>query len=440
VDFQDRYRLAAWVMDYALQRGADEVGVNLINTEELEIECRDGKIDRLEQGIQNLLYIELYKDNRFSVHKSTLLKKNYLKGFIDTALTFTIYLEKDVFRSLPDKNLYPVSPENDLKLYDTRFNRITLNQKINLVSHMENISLNQDNRIIAATALFSEECFHIIKMHSNGFKGENHTTSWAMGSEVTAKDKNNKLIEDSYYAYTRFFKDLPSPEKVGKEAVKRCLQKIGQSKMTSDIYFMVVENSEVSTLLGMIFSGLQGSALFLRSSYLEGRKNQKIASEKLTVTDDPFMRKGLRSGYFDSEGCATHKRIIVDHGILKEYYIDTYYGKKLGMEPTTGDRSNILFNYGKKSPQELMAEIGRGIFVTDFIGGNFNSTTGDFSVGIIGFFFEKEKIVKPVNEMNITGNALTLWQNLIEVGNDPYQYSSIQAPCLVFKEVFFSGE
>ena len=92
MDFQDRYRLAAWVMDYALQRGADEVGVNLINAEELEIECRDGKIDRLEQGIQNLLYIELYKDNRFSVHKSTLLKKNYFKDYSGKDRVFSAFV------------------------------------------------------------------------------------------------------------------------------------------------------------------------------------------------------------------------------------------------------------------------------------------------------------------------------------------------------------
>jgi len=439
MDWKNCVRLAEWVMDFTLRTGADEVGVNVINGEGLDIEFRTNKIDKLEQGIQNLLYIEIYKDSRYSVHKSNLLNKEYLKDFINNALNSTSYLEEDVYRSLPETKLYPVKKPNELEMYDSNFSRIQNSDRIDIVTHIEKASLNRSNLVISTTASYFDGCFHLIKLHSNGFKGEKHSTIYTIGSEVTAKDENDNLVEDSFFAHTRFYKDLPSPEQVGRKATERCIKKIGQSKIASDTYTMVVENRESSTLLGMILGVISGRDLFLRSSFLEGMKGKQIASEKLTIIDDPFIKKVLGSGYFDIECCASQKRIIVERGVLKDYYIDTYYGKKLKMKPTTGDRSNILLHYGKDSSQELISKIERGIFITDFIGGNFNSTTGDFSYGVAGFFLEKGKIIKPVNEMNITGNALKLWDNLIEVGNDPYLYSSIQTPTLVFKDVFFSG-
>ena len=152
--------------------------------------------------------------------------------------------------------------------------------------------------------------------------------------------------------------------------------------------------------------------------------NKKIASEKMTVIDDPYLKKGLGSKLFDGEGLAAEKRVMIEKGVLKNYFIDNYYGKKLGWNPTTAGPSNMVYEYGSKSFDELLKEITKGIIVTGFIGGNSNSTTGDFSFGIVGLFVENGQIIKPVNEMNISGNAKEVWNQLVEMGNDPYQYSS----------------
>jgi PmbA protein len=167
---------------------------------------------------------------------------------------------------------------------------------------------------------------------------------------------------------------------------------------------------------------------------------KKITSEKLTIIDDPVIKRGLSSRHFDSEGLAAQKKEIISDGILNYYYIDNYYGKKLNMEPYTGNSSNLISNYGNKSLDDMLRMINKGIFVTDFIGGNFNSTTGDYSNGIAGYYIENGEIKFPVNEMNISGNAKDLWANLLEIGNDPYQYSSNQTPSFLFDKIDFSGK
>jgi len=109
-----------------------------------------------------------------------------------------------------------------------------------------------------------------------------------------------------------------------------------------------------------------------------------VGSEKLTLIDDPFIPGGLGSRTFDGQGIAAKKMVMIEAGVLREFYVDWYYGRKLGWEPTTGSPSNLVIPAGKRSVKEIMKDLGRGIFVTGFIGGNSNSTTGDFSIGIIG--------------------------------------------------------
>ncbi|MDD4425556.1 MAG: metallopeptidase TldD-related protein, partial [Mariniphaga sp.] len=143
--------------------------------------------------------------------------------------------------------------------------------------------------------------------------------------------------------------------------------------------------------------------------------------------------------HFDSEGMATRKRPVFENGVVKNYYIDTYYGKKLGMNPTSGSNTNLVFNTGENNLDELIALVQKGILVTGFNGGNCNGTTGDFSYGIEGFLIEKGNIVQPVSEMNITGNMKVLWSGVDALGNDVYKNSSWLTPSILFSNVDFSG-
>ncbi len=142
---------------------------------------------------------------------------------------------------------------------------------------------------------------------------------------------------------------------------------------------------------------------------------------------------------FDDEGLAAVKRPIIENGVLKSYYIDNYYGRKLGMKPTSGSSSNVVFNAGSRKLDEMIGSLKKGVLITGFIGGNCNGSTGDFSYGIEGFFIQDGKIIHPVNEMNITGNMNQFWFSLAELGNDIRENESQRIPSLLFENVDLSG-
>jgi PmbA protein len=435
----DRLNLAEWVIKEAVKNGADEAAVTISGSRSIEVEFRDKKLDKLQEATQNSLNLSIYTKQKFSSHSTSDLKKDNLQTFISEAVKGTGYLTEDEFRKLPDPKYYPGKFDIDLKLEDNTFNKIDTAKRVKIASEIEEAALSVSDQIISASAGYSDVHFEVIKVHSNGFSGSYSGTRFSAGAEVTVKDKEGGRPEDWFYGSTRFFNDLPSSEMLGKMAAQRALQKIGQTKTKTGRYDMLVENRAASRLLGIFQGAMTARAIQQKASYLDGMIDKQIASSKLTVIDDPFIEKGLNSRWFDAEGLAAKKLIMIDKGVLKNYYVDNYYGRKAGMEMTTASPSNLTFECGGRSFDELVNRLHHGIIVNGFIGGNSNSTTGDFSFGIVGMLVEDGKIVQPLNEMNLSGNAREFFMQLEEMGNDPYPYSSYKIPSMLFRGVNFSG-
>ncbi len=367
------------------------------------------------------------------------MRRESLAKLIGEAVAATKYLNEDEYRTLTDPKYYQMTTQPQLNIRDDSYDSINPQNRKKLAAEIEAQSMTESDRIISTTAGYSDTLYETARVHSNGFSGQIQGTFFSAGAEVTVRDGENGRPSDWFYATTRHFQDLPTPADLGKQAAQRALQKIGQSKIESGQYTMIVENRSGRRLLGMLTGPMSARSLQQKRSYLDGMLDKKIASEILTMIDDPFLNKGIGSRYFDDDGIAAKKRILIEDGILRAYYIDNYYGRKLGMEPNSGSRSNTVFAGGDLSLEGMIAQVEKGILVNGFIGGNFNSTTGDFSYGIVGILVEKGKIVKAVNEMNISGNGKDFWNQLRAVGNDPYPYSSVRMPSLLFDDIQFSG-
>jgi PmbA protein len=232
---------------------------------------------------------------------------------------------------------------------------------------------------------------------------------------------------------------MPTAEAIGALAARRTLDLVGAKKIKTETLPIILENRNVSRFLGGLLSAMYGRSIQQKQSFLADKKDEKIASRHLTIVDDPLVFGGLGSRLYDGDGFAAKRRVMIDAGVLNEFYVDWYYSRKLGWEPTTGGPSNLIIPPGQRSVQEIMKDLGRGILVTGFIGGNSNSATGDMSIGIIGTLFEDGELTQPVAEMNVAGNHLEIWNKLAEVANDPWAYSSRRTPSLVFTDMVVSG-
>jgi PmbA protein len=435
---EEKYNIAKWAMEHALNSGADAARVSISYSNSSQVEVRDEKIDKLEQANRSSMRISLYVDHRYSgITTNRLNNKEELGRFIQEAIAGTRHLSEDEFRTLPDPGLYYKGDGEDLKTVDAGFSSGDPQQKNDQAFAVGKEIAGQDERIISATTTYRDRLSGNVMVTSNGFEGDHESTSFSLAATVSVKDGDSR--PQGYWSESSVFHGELIKEGIGKHALKRALDKLGQKKIKSGTMPMIVENRQADTILDPLISALSGSFIQQKNSFLIGMKGERIGSGLLTLVDDPFIISGRGSRLFDGEGLVTRKRTIVEEGILRDYFIDTYYGKKLDMEPTSGETTNLVFKPGELDLEGLMAAIGRGILVTGFNGGNSNDSTGDFSYGIEGFLVENGKLTGPVSEMNITGNFKQIWKDLMAVGNDVYTGSSMRLPSLAFDNISFSG-
>ncbi len=435
---EDKYTLARWAVDHALESGAQQAKAIIADSQNNSISVREEKIENLEQSIENGLAIFLYVDKKYSVHSTNRLNnKKELARFIDEAIEGTRYLAEDEYRSLPDPDLYYKGGGPELKTFDDAYKSVDPQVKIDSAFAIEKEALGKDERIISVTASYNDGMMGTVMVTSNGFEGDISNTYYSLSASVSVK-QGDARPSDSWHESSLFYDKLKS-QGIGKTAMEKALKKLGQAKIESANMPMILENRLAGQSLGPLIQALNGSSIQQKNSFLIDMLDEKVGSDKLTLIDDPFIVSGRGSRLFDDEGLALQKRTIFDKGVLKAYYIDTYYGKKLGMDPTSGSTTNLVFGKGDKNLEEMIASLDKGVLVTGFNGGNSNGSTGDFSYGIEGFLIEQGKIIKPVSEMNITGNLLQLYKNLAEVGNDVYEDTAWRSPSLLFNDVSFSG-
>jgi len=435
---EEKYSIAKWAMEHALKNGAQQARVIIYNNNSSQIEVRDEKIDKLQESNRNGMQINLFVDNKYSsISTNRITSKEELGKFIEEAVVGTRFLAEDEFRVLPDPDRYYKGGGPDLKTVDPGFASLDPQQKVNDAFALEKEVLGQDERIISVSTSYRDGMSGSVMVASNGFKGDSENTYYSLSASVSVTDGTAR--PQGSWNESSIFSDQLLRTDIGKKALKRAVDRLGQAKIKSGKMPMIVENRMAGTPLRPLISALNGYAIQQKQSFLIGMKGEKIGSGLMSILDDPFIVSGRGSRLFDSEGMATEKRSVVENGILLSYYIDTYYAGKLEMEATSGSTTNLIFKPGEKDLQGLLADIDRGILVTGFNGGNSNGATGDFSYGIEGFLVEKGELVQPVAEMNITGNFKQLWNDLVAVGSDVDPSRSWRLPSLVFDQVDFSG-
>ncbi|MBI5529583.1 MAG: TldD/PmbA family protein [Deltaproteobacteria bacterium] len=434
--------LAVKAVGIAKKHGASDAGVRAARSRDVSLEWRNGKVETVKEAVSMGLSIRLFVNRRYSANSTSDLRPKAIERFIRDSVEMTRELEPDPYRSLPNPALYTGVPKTDLQIFDANAGALTSEARVQRARELEEAarSVQGADKIVSVTTGVSDSESESVLINSNGFEGTHKSTAFWSYAEATVQGEGAKKPEDWASCGARFSAEIPPPAAVGAEASTRALGLIGAKKAASMRAAVIVENRCASRLAGTLLGGpLSASSLQQKRSFLEGKAGSQVGSAVLSIVDDPLIPKAFGSRAYDGEGIAARRLALFERGVLRNYYVDVYYGKKLGMEPTTGSTSNLAWTPGTRGRDAMLKDIKEGVLITSFLGGNSNDATGDFSFGIRGFLIKKGAFVHPVAEMNITGNHLEIWKRLVEVGNDPYLYSTMRCPSLLFEDVQLSG-
>lgn len=437
----DMLDIASRCVEIAKKKGASDASAVVGRQRQVELAWREGKADRISEATTRRVSLQLFVDGRYASVSTSDLRPDALPQFIEDSIALARALEKDPHRRLPEPELYKGQASIDLAIEDPAYEEFTPEKRRALASEMEKAAKASPGheRLLTVETSVSDTLNEFWAVTSNGFTGKRRDTVFFVSTSVSVKDDDGRRPEDFAYAGSRFHSKLPSAAGIGRDAVARALARLGSKKIESAEMPMVLDARTAGRMASYLVSALYASSLQQKRSYFDGKLGKKVASDALTIVDDPHILSAFGSRLFDNEGIAANKRVIFEKGTLRNYYIDNYYGRKLALKPNGGSVSNLDWSSSGKSQQELIAQVKNGILVTSFLGGNSNSLTGDFSLGVAGFRIVNGRQAEPVSEMNISGNHTELWKKLVEVGNDPFPYSSFRTPTLVFDAVSFAG-
>lgn len=427
---------AAEALKLAAKYGAEQARVGVAHSRFISIGMRAGEMEKAISSIKQGLSLQVFINGRFGAHSTSDFSN--LNSFVERACAFTAKLAPDEKRGLPDITRMAITPGPDLKTYDEKLAALPLEFWLELAARIDNTTKQQGKGLdfVSSQGGAYLDVDEKLVADSRGFSGYERGTSGFALSSLTIMDKGNKRRQGYWYSggtAAGHVLDRALAEALAQKAKERALSQLKAKPGPGGRFPVLVENRVAGDLVNRLLGAMNGASLYNKTSYLQDRLNTPIGSSRLTIVDKPHLPGALGSRWFDDEGVASKDLVLVEKGTLKNYLLDTYYARSLGLSPTTGSPSNIiLLSSEDNSPARLMAGIKSGLLLTSFMGGNFNSTTGDFSFGLSGQWIENGMPSYPVEAMNMSGNFNELWQSLEAIGNDPFPYSGNMTPSLLF--------
>ena len=435
---QTEIDLAQYCLAFARQAGAQKVRITLSKSLMNLIGLLNGEVDKTAHALDRSLQLQLFVEGRYGAFSTNKLEKEGLEEFIREAIDTVKMLQEDSYRDLPapERVAKDARTGRELGLYDPAYYTLTAEQR----REMALASCHWPCGAIAEEGEYSDSVFDTLTIDSQGLYARHTETSFEIGYETTVEDAQGNHFSSYWWDATPLLKDLQWKD-CAEIAYKRALAQVGVQDTTGGKYTVVVDTECASTLLTPVLNALGGFALQQKNSFLLESLGKQLFPEQLTILDLPRTAGETGCRLFDSEGVATREMPIIDKGVIKTYFLNTYIAAKMGMAPTVEDatRVKVLPVGGCKTLDELLAAVGDGILVTGFNGGNSNPVTGNFSYGIEGFLVRGGKRVHPVRELLITGNFLQLWNNLVATADDARPCLSKLIPSLAFTNVDISA-
>src|SRR5579884_290141 len=441
--------LAMDLLDRARRCGATEADVLVADGETLSIQVRLGAVDRLTKAREKRLGLRVFFGKRSASSSTSDFSRESLDRFVRDTCELAQAVVEDALSGLPAADLM-AKDVPDLDLYDPT--QLPIDVQIELARRAEAAAFAADTRVTNSEgAEFESSSGRIVLANSHGFMGEYRSSSFSLSvSPIATEPGSGAMQRDAWYGVQRKFAKLDSPETIGQEAARRAVRRLGAKKVATRRAPVIFDQETASSLLGNLCSAASGYALYKGASFLIDRLGKKLAPDFVTIYDDGRMPGGLGSRPFDGEGLPTRKTTVVERGVLTGYLLDTYSGKKLGLA-STGNASrsvgespsvgptNFYLAPGTKSPEEIIASVREGLYVTELIGFGINMVTGDYSRGVCGFWIENGELAYPVEEITIAGNLKQMFADIEMIGSDLVFRGRVASPTIKIAEMTIAG-
>jgi PmbA protein len=450
----DLLELGDRVLRMARDRGGPELVAECVlrSGAELSAKIRKGEPELVEEAGTRAAGLRVIRGKRVASTSTSDLTDAGVDRFVSDALELVELSQEDPFAGPADpKLLSDPAAAPDLALYDPAGGSVDAARAIDVAKEAEAAAFAFDPRITNSEgSTFGRTEGGVAMVLSSGFRAAYAGSYQSLSVVPVAADEGGKNRRGYHWTARRHLAELDPPVEVGREAARRTLRKLGARTVRTCEVPVVFDPDAARSILGLLAGCVVGSAIWRKSSYLVDREGSRIASDLVTVVDDPLIGRAPGSRPFDGEGLASRRNVVVEGGVLRTYLCDSYSARKLGRESTASavrgggagvgpGTSNFVLRPGSDSNAAIVKGTPRGLYVTEMMGFGFNPTTGDFSRGAAGFWIEGGELAYPVSEVTISLNVDHLWQRVDAVGDDLDMRTATASPTIRVAKMTVAG-
>ena len=434
----------------AKKSGFEECEIYYSDVESLNINIYEGEVEKYKLNTAFGLSFRGMLYGKMGYSYSEILDEEAIHTVIKNSMIAALAIENDdtQFNYEGDKEY------KELDCYKKELDTVKPDELIKLALEMESQCKKQCDKVVNFSGCgigYGKSTYGIINTKGLDLKNDrNHLTAYV----VPIIEDNNEKYDGMGYVIAEKLSDV-NPEKIAEDGIKEALSRIGGKSIPSGKYKIIINNEAMVSLLGTFDSIFDSEQAQKGLSLLKGKEGEIIASDVVTLIDDPHLKDGLGTTAFDDEGVATYKKEIISNGKLNTLLYNLKTANKAGVKSTgNGFKSsyasivgisatNFYINPGDKSFEELCKEVKDGVIITEFAGlhAGANSVTGDFSLAAKGFMIENGEKTFPVEQKTVAGNFFTLLKDIEQVGSDlKFPMSSIGCPSVIVRELSVAGK
>lgn len=426
--------------------GADAADAVMVEGTSLSLSQRLGKPENLERSEGQDLGLRVLIGKRQAIVSSSDLKADALNELVERAIAMARVVPEDNFCGLadpdqlatdfPDVDGYDPYEPDEQTLISWATKAEDAARAVEGVTNSEGAEAGWGRHDVAIVG-------------SNGL-AHAYTSSGCSVSASVLAGEGTAMERDYDYSTAVYASDLTDPEIIGRTAGEKAVARLNPRKVATQKVPVIYSRRVSAGLLGHLSGAINGSSISRGTSFLKDKMGEQIFASNITIVDDPHRKRGLRSKPIDGEGLANKKRNFVEEGVLQSWILDLRTARQLGLESTghaargTGSApspstTNFYMEAGELSPEDLMADIKEGFYVTELIGMGVNGVTGDYSRGAAGFWIENGKISYPVSELTIAGNLKDMFLNLTPASDLEFRYGT-NAPTVRLEGLTVAGQ
>ena len=436
---EDRFleKIADFCISKSKDLGSTSSNVLVMNTISENVNIRNKKLDGSERSENLGVTLTTYIGKKKASISSTNLSENNLIELVTRCIDSTKVTPEDEYNSLPDQELH-FKGEKNLELYDNT--HLSNDEKINFIKEAEEIAFSHEKIVNTNGSGFSETKSNFILANSNGFSDGYKTSQFTAYCEVVSKS-NGSMERDYEYSSKRHFNDLLTPRQIGESAAKMAISKLNPKKIESNKMGIVFDKRIAQNLLSTFASAISSNTISKGTTFLKDSLDKKIFNDQINIIDKANIKKANGSRYFDSEGVRIEDLKLVKNGILKDYLVETYSGKKINRKSNgrSSGTTNLYFENGDQSFDQLINSEKKLLYIKETIGRGANIITGDYSVGASGIMIENGKFTFPVSEITIAGNFSEMFNKIILADDLEFKYST-NSPTMLVNGITVGGK